>query len=274
MMRTKGFSCRNGARVLAAIVLCLAAGCASTVDIADHRMPSYRPDGEGRAPWEWIATAAPAQAETAADATAQAETATAATAEAAAAGPEADSVEPEPPQPAETNAPPVDSGEDAASPVGQALKRGDAVVVSLTGIPKPSEFKDVIDERGNITLPLIGKVKVAGIATSEAEQRIASAYIDGKFYKKIDVIVVAEVGDFFIRGEVKREGKYPLSSGMTLQQAIAAAQGYTDFARPSRIKVIRGSMDTVYNAERIEEGREPDPEIKPNDIIVVPRRWY
>jgi len=98
--------------------------------------------------------------------------------------------------------------------------------------------------------------------------------VDGGFYRKINVAIVTEEGEYFVRGEVKQEGRYPISSDLTLLQAIAIARGYTDFARRGKIKIIRGVEDLTFDADAIEGGREPDPLIRNNDIIVVPRRLF
>jgi len=153
------------------------------------------------------------------------------------------------------------------------LKRGDRIVISLRGIPSREDIEDVIDDEGNITLPLIGTVTIERRTTSEAERMIEKAYTEGKYYSKINVIVVAPDYEYFVRGEVQRPGRYPLAGDLTLLQIIAAAGGYTDFAKRAKIEIRRGGSVLECNANRIDKGRERDPLIKPGDIIMVPRRW-
>lgn len=160
---------------------------------------------------------------------------------------------------------------DVALPVQRILSRGDRIMISLRGIPRPEEIKNVVDGLGEVTLPLIGQVSVSGLTTSEAERLIESTYIDGGFYRKINIIVVAEDKVYFVQGEVARQGKFSMSGDVTLLQAITEAGGYTAFANPKKIKVIRGDQVLFYNARDIADGKETDPPILADDIIMVPR---
>jgi polysaccharide export outer membrane protein len=225
--------------------VCLS-GCAGS-SAGNQRLTRYRPDGSQRRPWEWAYATAPA---------AQAPTAPAAS------DTDPESVAPAMPVPA-----------NGFSGVGDVLLRGDLITINLRNIPRPEDVREKVDEVGAVTLPLIGKINVAGMSTSAAEDAIKQAYIDNGYYRKIDVIVVAEAGSYYVRGEVKRPGSFPISGDVTLVQAITTAGGYTDFAKRSKIKVRRGQQDMVFDADRIEDGKDPDPLIKVNDTIIVPRRW-
>ncbi|MBL7077530.1 MAG: SLBB domain-containing protein [Kiritimatiellae bacterium] len=220
-------------------------GCAGS-STGDQRMARYRPDGSQRRPWEWAyATASPA-------------------------APVADPT-------SSTNSTgtyvvPTPMPDEYAG-VGEELRRGDGIVVYLKNIPRPEDIREEVDAVGAVTLPLIGKIHVTGMTTTQAEDAIKKAYIDGGFYRKIDVIVVADAGSYYVRGEVKRPGSFPISGDVTLVQAITTAGGYTDFARRTKVKVRRGQEDKTFDADRIEDGKDPDPLIKANDTIIVPRRW-
>ena len=155
-----------------------------------------------------------------------------------------------------------------------SLKRGDHVTISIRGVPQPEDIKEVIDHRGHITLPLIGSIRIEGMLSPAAEEAIERAYIDGGFYRRIDVIIVSQEDVFFVRGEVQRPGKYPLVGDVTLLMAISSAGGYTDFANARKIKVIRGDEVKSYNANSIESRKDEDPLIHPNNIIVVDRKFF
>lgn len=153
------------------------------------------------------------------------------------------------------------------------LKEGDKVLVHFRSIPNPESVNYVIDDRGEVNLPHIGKVRVAGRSTSEAETMIQQAYVDGGIYKKITVIIVAQEDEYFVRGEVKREGRYPMSGDLSLLQAITTAGGYTEYADPTKINIIRGAEVIVVNLQKVEQLKEKDVSLKPGDIVVVKRRW-
>lgn len=165
-------------------------------------------------------------------------------------------------------------GEATAPDLGMVrrLRHGDKVVVMLRGIPTPEDATDVIDESGEITLSLVGDLRIVDMTASEAEKAIRAAYMEGGYYSRINVMVLAQEDEYFVRGEVKREGRYPYTRELTLLQAVTTAGGYTEYARPSRVKVIRGEEVLWFDLERIEKLRDRDPGVKPGDIIVVPRR--
>jgi len=160
---------------------------------------------------------------------------------------------------------------DGPSPT-RTLERGDEVTISLRAIPQPEDVVEEIDETGHVTLPYIKRIKIEGLTTGQAELAIEKAYVEGQFYPKIDVIVRPDADEYYVRGEVKREGRYFLTRDITLLMAIAAAGGYTDFAS-SKVRVYRGNRALKFNIRSIEKLDAPDPLIKPGDIIVVRRRW-
>ena len=168
----------------------------------------------------------------------------------------------------------IDAGIDEPNDTRQhhQLSSGDEVMTSLRGIPKPEDIRNVVDTTGHITLPLIGQVPVAGLSASEAERLIETMYVDGGYYRSINVIVVSEDKSYFVQGEVGRQGRFRLSGEVTLLKAITEAGGYTPFANRRNVKVIRGDDVMFFNARNIANGRDPDPLIQANDIIVVLRR--
>lgn len=169
----------------------------------------------------------------------------------------------------ETSVAPVRPAEGASA----ALRKGDRLLIYLRGIPEPEDIRDVIDDVGSVNLPFIGNMRIAGRTTSEAESLIESAYVKDGYYTKINVIIVAQEDEYFVRGEVKAEGRYPMYGDLTLVQAVTSAGGYTDYANRRKIKIIRGEQSLVFDATKIEKQEVSDPLVKPGDIIVVPRRF-
>lgn len=166
-----------------------------------------------------------------------------------------------------------DSSGDEADIVGTKLEPGDSVVIDLRGIPAPVRIEDNVDEYGDIGMPYIGSVKAAGLSTSQLERDIHKAYIDKQIFKDLSVTVNVPSRVFFIRGEVRGPGRYRHFTGMTLLQAIAGAGGYTDYAKPSKIKILRAGEQIVKDASDIEDNPELDLPLMPGDVIVVPRSF-
>lgn len=152
------------------------------------------------------------------------------------------------------------------------LQPGDPVIIHLRGIyPRDEQVEDIIDENGNMTIPHVGDIKAIGKSTAELEGDIRRLYIDGGYYKSITVNVVMSARTFFIRGEVKGPGRYPVVGGLTLMQGIAVAGGYTEFASPRNVKLLRGGNAQTINMRSIEKNPETDIRLESGDVIVVER---
>lgn len=83
---------------------------------------------------------------------------------------------------------------------------------------------------------------------------------------------------FYIVGQIVTPGQRDFHPGMTLTQSIFASGGMTRSAG-SKAKVMRQGADgrlvtTEYNLKRIEEGKDPDPQIEAGDRIEVSRSGW
>jgi polysaccharide export outer membrane protein len=131
-----------------------------------------------------------------------------------------------------------------------------------------------VSQDGNITLPLIGRVQVAGRTTPEAEQIIA-----GKLRQKymqspqVSVSVKTYGKRITVSGEVKGPRVLPDDGSTTLSQAIANAGGASDLANSDRVHVARSKdqhvQDDLYNLDDIQAGKATDPLLHGGDIVVV-----
>lgn len=151
------------------------------------------------------------------------------------------------------------------------LRANDPVLIELRGIPNSEKFELKVDERGYISLPFIDPIPAAGRNSFELQRDIQRAYIDNQIYKQVTPIVVIPAQSYFIRGEVRQPGRYPVITGLKLLQAVAAAGGYTEYANSRRISVIRDDKTREYNAREFERYPTRDIDIMPGDVIVVPR---
>ncbi len=152
------------------------------------------------------------------------------------------------------------------------LRRGDKVAVNILTTGEPMEIKNEINDFGALNLPLIGTIKLEGLTTSEAEKNIQKAYKDGGFYNKLEVIVMAQEGEYYIQGEINKAGVFPLSGDVTLLMAIATAGGPTDWAKESKVQIRRDSKIMEFDVDQIRKGKDKDPYIESGDIIIIPRR--
>jgi polysaccharide export outer membrane protein len=94
-----------------------------------------------------------------------------------------------------------------------------------------------------------------------------------------DIITVSERDFFYIRGEVNRPDAYIFKSGMSVLKAISIAGGFSQFANRKEVELLRTEdgvvhNKTIVNVKAIENGKQDDIALLPEDIIIVPRRIF
>ncbi|HET7850299.1 MAG TPA: polysaccharide biosynthesis/export family protein [Pseudolabrys sp.] len=126
-----------------------------------------------------------------------------------------------------------------------------------------------IDSNGYVSIPLVGRVKAAGLTTRQLEQRL-DAQMKGKLAQKPEIsIEIATYAPFYIYGEVKKAGEYPFRPGLTVADAIAIAGGLTYRANENQIYVRRAGRPTEQTVAL--DQRVP---IFPGDNIRVSERMF
>lgn len=150
----------------------------------------------------------------------------------------------------------------------------DVIRVEVFGAPELTREAEV-DAAGNFSVPLAGAVQAAGRTPAELSSAIA-AELQGRYLKNPQIsvnIVKAKPKVFTVDGAVKAPGNYPIIGKMTLQQAIATAQGADQVANLNNVVIFRtvNSQKTaaLFNLKDIRAGRLEDPQIYGNDIVVV-----
>jgi protein involved in polysaccharide export with SLBB domain len=91
-----------------------------------------------------------------------------------------------------------------------------------------------------------------------------------------DTIFVPKVSSYFVLGEVRKAGTFPLTGKITAFDAILAADGFKETAVQSAVKVLRRGADGKQEALSIDlsggpQGRDRDFAIRSGDTLVVPR---
>ncbi len=110
------------------------------------------------------------------------------------------------------------------------------------------------------------KVNVSALYKGEIDQRLEPG----------DIVNVPRADVFFVTGEVKAPGSFPLKEGTTLRQAISLAQGMTFSAKPAQGVIFRenpalGSREEIkVDIGAIMSGKKEDILVRANDVIIIP----
>jgi polysaccharide export outer membrane protein len=183
----------------------------------------------------------------------------------------------------ETGVPSTDKPK--ANPAPPVISKDDYIIgpedVLAISVWRETELTRTLPVRpdGKISLPLIGDVKASGLTPRMLEAEIAKqleAYV-----RKPEVAVIvqeAKSHKFNLMGSVARPGEYMLNSNMTVLDALALGGGFTDFAKRTKIYVLRhspgsaGMVRLPFNYKQVIQGKSLDQnvELKPGDTIVVP----
>jgi len=129
---------------------------------------------------------------------------------------------------------------------------------------------------GKISIPLIRDVQAANLSATELADAIHKRLL--AFVKDPQVsIVVTQVNSpkIYLIGNVARPGPYPLRSEMSALQALSLAGGFTQFASPRSIKIVRGNGDKqevrkMNFYDMIDDGGKGNYLLKAGDTLVIP----
>jgi len=116
---------------------------------------------------------------------------------------------------------------------------GDILEVAVAGVPE-LRHRAAVQMDGNISLPLVGMLPVAGLPLPQIRATIGAALTSKVFRQRtlegreivivIDAdevtTVVAEYRPVYVNGDVSKPGEYPYRPATTARQVIAMAGGY------------------------------------------------
>jgi polysaccharide export outer membrane protein len=156
----------------------------------------------------------------------------------------------------------------------QLIGPGDSISVDVFGLPELSREVRV-DTSGHIALPLAGALDVSGKNPEEiardVETRLRANFVRDP---RVAVGIVEAVSQVVtVGGEVGRPGAYPVTGEATLMRTIARAEGTSETANAKHVVIFRTvegkQMAALYDLRAIRLGAYADPQVYPNDVVVV-----
>lgn len=154
------------------------------------------------------------------------------------------------------------------SPTEYQLGSGDQLRVTVFGEPDLSgEFQ--VDGTGQVSLPLIGNISVTGMTVQQfqatVEERLRAGYLN---QPRVSAEVI-NYRPFYILGEVNRPGEYPYTSGLTVMNAVATAEGFT-YRANRRVVFIRSAGTNVERRVDLTSTTL----VQPGDTIRIAERLF
>jgi polysaccharide export outer membrane protein len=152
-------------------------------------------------------------------------------------------------------------------------------ILEITTWKEPDFTREAVLVRtdGKISFPLVNDFPAAGLSPMELKYNLENALKAYVSHPVVTVHVNNPVSQkFYILGEVKRTGEYPLVKHLTVLQAFALAGGFTEWASKKEIILLRheGGKDKIYriNYKEIAEGKDfsQNLKLKTDDTIIVP----
>jgi polysaccharide biosynthesis/export protein len=187
-----------------------------------------------------------------------------------------------------SNPPPAVSAAVAAqsTPAARAIGRdpeatvrlgvGDLVEMNVYDVPELAT-KTRVSESGNIDLPLINEVQVAGLSVGEAEKAIEQRLQHGGFLRNPHVqLFVSEYrsDNASVLGEVVHPGLFPVLGEQRLFNILSAAGGLSDRAGKSVTITHKSQPDkplVVAISRNLEDHPDSNVPVYPGDTILVRR---
>ncbi|MGQ4646918.1 polysaccharide biosynthesis/export family protein [Lyngbya aestuarii] len=157
------------------------------------------------------------------------------------------------------------------------LGPGDTLQVQVQNFPDLS-FSYGIDIQGNIVVPLLGKLPVAGLTVEEVQEQLRAGLNRFVIDPEVTVVVAGfRPAQVTVTGEVFKPGYYALNPGAKLDNALLAAGGATNEADLRTIVVRRRSLVDGSISEKqidlftpLQNGTSlPDLRLQDGDAVIV-----
>jgi polysaccharide export outer membrane protein len=152
---------------------------------------------------------------------------------------------------------------------------GDEVDVTVYGASDLSGHTRV-GSNGEISLPLVGHIRIAGLTSDQAQQAISDQLREKHIVKDPQVSVFVKEytnSEISVAGEVAKPGVFSVLGPHRLLDVLEAAGGLTDKASETITISHRGTeqLTTVHLSNDPAQMARANIELQPGDTVVVPK---
>jgi polysaccharide export outer membrane protein len=172
---------------------------------------------------------------------------------------------------------PIPADAYAPRPTG-SLSAGDVLNIRFPGAPELNTTQKV-QANGKVSLPTIGSVTAQGKSISSLQSELTGMYTAHLQNPAVLVAVETAASGVYVTGEVMKPGKVPLDRPMTVIEAVGECGGFTKFANPKQVVVVRtqGGKNQRYSlnlANAFNGAGDSAFYLRPYDTVLVKQsRW-
>jgi polysaccharide export outer membrane protein len=158
-------------------------------------------------------------------------------------------------------------------PTDYIIGPGDALQITISG-QLEANLHVTVDRSGQVYIPRVGQISVAGVHYSELEQHLKTEI--SKVFRNFNVTVNVErlrSIQVLVVGNARYPGTYTISSLSTLVNAIFASGGPTPQGSLRHIQVRRDSAmitDFDFYDLLIKGDKSKDVRLQPGDVLYIP----
>ena len=166
-----------------------------------------------------------------------------------------------------------ENGRDSASPAPQLrIGPGDELDISVYDVPELTQHVRV-ENTGDISLPLVERIHVAGLSSEQAQEVIERALENGGFIKNPHVAVFVKEytnGGIVVQGQVNRPGVYPAYGQRRLSDVLLQAGGPTQTAA-DKVSIVRPGQTSpiIFRMSDSDVGKSAEFAVLPGDTVNV-----
>ena len=159
------------------------------------------------------------------------------------------------------------------------LAPGTLLSMETFGIPEFSGLSLRIDEHGDVSIPTLGRVHVAGLTLVRAQNAITEALVQAEILVSPIVqlsIVQFAAGYVSVLGEVQNPGRYQMIAARSLADVLALAGGET-LAAGGNIEIQHanpggpGTLQQIHATQRSSLAELQATSVQPGDTVYVRR---
>jgi polysaccharide export outer membrane protein len=159
------------------------------------------------------------------------------------------------------------------SVLGEVAKPGKYSIPRPTSVPDTIALAGGITEKGSSRVTVVQRDKDGNVQRTEVDVR--EMLDGGKSAQEVllragDSVFVPAMPMFYIYGEVRQPGAYPLKPDMTVTQALSVGGGLTVRGTERGITIERKDKDGKSHNYRAARNSR----LLPNDVVRVPESWF